>query len=102
MFLKCFNDMDNPDISHTIWMTASIKPYYGRPWSAVYIVFVQITHQIQVLTEPLCCAQAIVYALPNNERGTKYRELTYSTTFSRDLTIPHLDLSHFALCIMGN
>ena len=24
------------------------------------------------------------------------------TTFSRDLTIPHLDLSHFALCIMGN
>ena len=22
--------------------------------------------------------------------------------FSRDLTIPHLDLSHFALCIMGN
>ena len=24
------------------------------------------------------------------------------TPFSRDLTIPHLDLSHFALCIMGN
>ena len=23
-------------------------------------------------------------------------------TFSRDLTIPHLDLSHFVLCIMGN
>ena len=23
-------------------------------------------------------------------------------SFSRDLTIPHLDLSHFALCIMGN
>ena len=22
--------------------------------------------------------------------------------FSRNLTIPHLDLSHFALCIMGN
>ena len=24
------------------------------------------------------------------------------SAFSRDLTIPHLDLSHFALCIMGN
>ena len=23
-------------------------------------------------------------------------------SFSRDLTIPHLDLSHFALCNMGN
>ena len=23
-------------------------------------------------------------------------------SFSRDLTIPHLDLSHFAFCIMGN
>ena len=31
-----------------------------------------------VLTEPLCRAQAILYALPNNERGTKYLELTYS------------------------
>ena len=51
---------------------------YGRPWPAVYIIFKQITHQIQVLTEPLCLAQAILYALPNNERGTKYRGLTYS------------------------
>ena len=34
-------------------------------------------HQIQVLTEPLCRAQAIFYALPNNERGTKYCGLTY-------------------------
>ena len=24
------------------------------------------------------------------------------SAFSQDLTIPHLDLSHFALCIMGN
>ena len=38
MFLKCFNDMDNPEISHTIWMTASIKPYYGQQWPAVYII----------------------------------------------------------------
>ena len=41
---------------------------------AVYINFVQIV----LLTEPLCRAQAILYALPNNERGTKYRGLTYS------------------------
>ena len=45
---------------------------HGLPWPAVYINFVQITHQIQVLTEPLCRAQAILYALPNNKRGTKY------------------------------
>ena len=50
--------------------------YFGWPWPAVYIIFVQLTHQIQVLTEPLCRAQAILYALPNNERGTKYRGLT--------------------------
>ena len=54
-----------------------IDSCYGRPWPAVYILFVQITHQIHVLTEPLCRAQAILYALPNNERGTKYRGLTY-------------------------
>ena len=47
------------------------KNIYGRPWPAEYIIFVQITHQIQVLTEPLCRAHAILYALPNNERGTK-------------------------------
>ena len=40
--------------------------------------FVLKIHQIQVLTEPLCRAQASFYALPNNERGTKYRGLTYS------------------------
>ena len=30
-----------------------------------------------------------------------YYSLVMIYTFSRDLTIPHLDLSHFALCIMG-
>ena len=52
--------------------------YYGRPWPAVYINFVLKIHLIQVLTEPLCRAQASFYVLPNNERGTKYRVLTYS------------------------
>ena len=33
-------------------------PFYGRPWPAVYINFVLKIHQIQVLTEPLCRAQA--------------------------------------------
>ena len=51
---------------------------YGRPWPAVYINFVLKIHQIQVLTEPLCRAQASFYALPNNKRDTKYRGLTYS------------------------
>ena len=50
---------------------------YGRPWPAVYINFVLKIHQIQVLTEPLCRAQASFYVLPN-KRGTKYRGLTYS------------------------
>ena len=53
--------------------------YCGRPWPAAYINFNQNIHQIQVLTKPLCRAQAIFYSLPNNEWGTKYRGLTYST-----------------------
>ena len=50
----------------------------SQPWPAVYINFLQIIHQIQFLCEPLCHAQAIFYSLPNNERGNKYRGLTYS------------------------
>ena len=57
---------------------SGIQFYYGRPWPAVYINFVLKIHQIQVLTKPLCRAQASFYALPNNERGTKYHGLTYS------------------------
>ena len=49
--------------------------YCGPP---AFIMFMQNTHQIQVLTVPLCRAQAIFYALPNKEWGTKYRGLTYS------------------------
>ena len=66
------------DLHLPVWNLASTCPgaYYGRPWPAVYIIFVQITHQIRVLTESLCRAQAILYALANNERGTKYHELT--------------------------
>ena len=59
-------------------LCAARVPCYGRPWPAVYINFVLKIHQIQVLTEPLCRAQGSFYALPNNERGTKYRGLTYS------------------------
>ena len=36
----------------------SSASYYGRPWPAVYINFVLKIHQIHVLTEPLCRAQA--------------------------------------------
>ena len=50
----------------------------GRPWPAAYISFNQNIHQIQVLTKPLCRAQAIFYSLRNNEWGTKYHGLTYS------------------------
>ena len=69
------------EITHFLNARANIRfdfHYYGRPWPAVYINFVLKIHQIQVLTEPLCRAQASFYALPNNERGTKYRGLTYS------------------------
>ena len=52
--------------------------YCGRPWFAAYIMFMQSTHQIQVLTEPSCRAQAIFYSLPHNECDTHYRGLTYS------------------------
>ena len=75
MGLRCIDHdclLDNRGNSYGWWF------YYGRPWPAVYINFVLKIHQIQVLTEPLCRAQASFYALPNNERGTKYRGLTYS------------------------
>ena len=52
--------------------------YCGRPWPAAYINIIQNTHQIQVLTEALCRAQAIFNLLPNIEWGTKYRGFTYS------------------------
>ena len=51
--------------------------FCGLPWSAAYINFNQNIHQIQVLTKPLCRAQAIFNSLPNNEWGTKYG-FTYS------------------------
>ena len=37
-----------------------------------------------------------------NACGESAASKKVQATFSRDLTIPHLDLSHFALCIMGN
>ena len=54
---------------------STVSVFYVTP--AAYINFNQNTHQIRVLTKPLCCAQAIFYSLPNNEWGTKYRGLTY-------------------------
>ena len=44
--------------------------------AGAYINFNQNTHQIQVLTKPLCRTQAIFYSLPNNEWGTKHRGFT--------------------------
>ena len=60
------------------WIWYIGNPHCGRPWPATYTNFNQNIHQIQVLTKPLCRAQAIFYSLPNNEWGTKYRGLTYS------------------------
>ena len=36
-----------------------ITSYCGRHWPAACITFMQITHQIQALTEPLCRAQCV-------------------------------------------
>ena len=47
-------------------------------WRPAYIMFMQNTHKIHDLTESLCRAQAIFYALSNNRRGTKYRGFTFS------------------------
>ena len=70
------------DKTHALLRSAKAGRLYklhcGRPWLAAYINFNQNTHQIQVLTKPLCRAQAIFYSPPNNERGTKYQGLTYS------------------------
>ena len=55
-----------------------------------------------------------VFFNANDDHGTFFKgrirflvrsnrlRIDIGTPFSRDLTIPHLDLSHFALCIMGN
>ena len=53
------------------------------------------------------CSQKITAANGRRHKHAR-RSVPYSDKrvhsfpFSRDLTIPHLDLSHFALCIMGN
>ena len=69
-------------LCHTVersWLTNILSvDYSGRPWQVAYINFMQNTHQIQVLTKPLCRAQAIFYSAPNNKWRTKYRGLTYS------------------------
>ena len=54
------------------------KNIFFCPTTINCINFNQNTHQIQVLTKPLCRAQAIFYSLRNNELGTKYCGLTYS------------------------
>ena len=49
----------------------------GRGWPYIYTFFANHISN-SGLTEPLFHAQAILYAVPNNEQGTKYRGLTYS------------------------
>ena len=54
-----------------------------------------ITHQIQVLTEPLCRAQATFYALPKNEQGTvgypKARSKTVRESIARGKLVCEFD-----------
>ena len=74
----------------------------GRPWPAAYINIIQNTHQIQVLTEALCRAQAIFYSLPNNEWGTKYRGLTYSAKLTvREICMVSQRRRQFALSLIN-
>ena len=54
----------------TLFIVGGLRP--------AYIIFMQNTHRIKDLTESLCRAQAIFYALPNNRRGSKYHGFTYS------------------------
>ena len=63
---------------YTYFVQIGISFNCGRPWPAAYINFNQTTHQIQVLTKPICRAQAMFCSLQNNEWGTKYCGLTYS------------------------
>ena len=48
----------------------------GQPWPAAYIMFMQNTNQIQVLTDPLCRTQAIFYSLLNTQ-GHNFYKLKY-------------------------
>ena len=78
------------------------KDCCGRPWPAAYINIIQNTHQIQVLTEALCRAQAIFYSLPNNEWGTKYRGLTYSAKLTvREICMVSQRRRQFALSLIN-
>ena len=49
--------------------TSQCSYYCGRPWPAAYINFNQTIHQIQVLTKPLCRAQAIFYIAAEQRVG---------------------------------
>ena len=49
----------------------------------------------------LCISVFLIYVSVNFFSRIKLNVRNKSLV-SRDLTIPHLDISHFALCIMGN
>ena len=56
---KCPKYHTSPTMSQN-WSNGAFS-CCGRPWPAAYININQNTHQIQVLTEALCRAQAIFY-----------------------------------------
>ena len=93
--------------------------YYGRPWPAVYINFVLKIHQIQVLTEPLCRAQASmrcrttngvpnievltysarqncpwILGLPISARQTRFRIWSVSIAVVRSIETPQTTQNH--------
>ena len=68
MILNAMSMSQYQQIKIDAWIQKSYC-YCGRRWPAAYINFNQNIHQIQVLTKPLCHAQAIFYSLPNNEWG---------------------------------
>ena len=68
----------------------------------IYIFFYFIPTKTYYDIYLFCFTEMVLLDYARLRGREKKVAFPHSETFSRDLTIPHLDLSHFALCIMGN
>ena len=79
--------------NRTSWFMT--ENYWAWTWNP------SVTNQVTLLQSSPCFD--IFLCLIKVHTSLRFsKKLDNFKTFSRDLTIPHLDLSHFALCIMGN
>ena len=82
-----------------------LKMIYQITYAIIYInkdgsstMSSKILHIFPRTSEHVCSSFPVAQQI----NQLQWRIQNAKKAFSRDLTIPHLDLSHFALCIMGN